>query len=121
MLIVRRFLMAALLFYAGVAGAASSPLAPATRESGRQEQGQPAELKKEAGSDRRGTKDAPLIVEMIPARTRDETAQQQAAYEYEKTFNERLIAFGTVGLAIITAFLAWFTFRLWRATGKLVV
>ena len=121
MLIVRPFLMVAVLFSACVAGAASNPPAPAARQSSRQEQKQPAEQKKETDSDKRGTKDAPLVVEMITARNGEETTTQQAAYDHEKTFNEKLIAYGTVGLAIITAFLAWFTFRLWKATGKLVL
>ncbi len=103
MLTVRFFLMTTLLFSAGMAEAASNPPATATLYNGKQEQ------KKETDSDKRGTKDAPLVVEMIPA------------HENEKSFNEELIAYGTLALAIVTALLAWFTFRLWRATGKLVV
>ena len=88
---------------ATTARAESNPPATATLQDGKQEQ------KKETDSDKRGTKDAPLVVEMIPA------------HENEKSFNEELIAYGTLALAIVTALLAWFTFHLWRATGKLVV
>ncbi len=109
-LIVRTFLIIAFLFSVGMAGAASNPPAPATLQSAKQEQ--VAEPKKEANSDKRGTKDAPLIVEMIPAQISVEIAKQQAAHKHEKSLNEKLITYGTAVPAMATALLAWFTFRL---------
>lgn len=115
-----RFLMVALLLSSGMVGATPNPtLAP--RESGKQEKQQSVEPKKDTYSDQRGTEDAPFVVEVIATRISDETAKQQAAHEHEKFFNEKLIAYGTVALAVVTALLALFTFRLWKSTGKLVV
>lgn len=103
MLTTRFFVIGILLFSTNMAGATSNPPITATSQNGKQEQ------KKEANSDKRGTKDVPLVVEMI------------STHENNKSINEELIAYGTLALAIVTAFLAWFTFRLWKATGKLVV
>jgi hypothetical protein len=106
-------LTVALLLFSGVGNATSNPPTLTIPESGKQEQEQkqeqPYEPKKKTDSDKRGTKEMPLIVEV------------QDAHEGEKTHNENLIAYSTVVLAVVTALLAWFTFRLWKSTSKLVV
>jgi len=101
-------LIVAFLLYFGTVGATSNPLTLTLPESSKQEQIQTIEPNNNSYSTQRGTNNTPLVVEV------------QDAHEYEKIRNENLIANGTVVLALVTAFLAWFTFRLWKSTSKLV-
>jgi hypothetical protein len=94
---------------------------PSQRGISKQEQKQTNETKKKTYYDQRGTKDAPLIVEVIPTNRTNEPAEQQTDHKQETSFHDKLIAYGTVALAAITALLALFTFRLWKSTGRLVI
>ena len=73
-----------------------------------------------AKQDQRGTEQSPLVIRGIPT----ERSEEQARYEHyehaEKPINERLTSWATVILAIVTTGLAYFTWRLWSATRRLV-
>ena len=75
----------------------------------------------------RGTKDLPVIVEIAPSAPLKVETDHDKEAENEKAYDDWLIARGTVALAVVTSVLAVatiglmiFTYRLWRATHKLV-
>ncbi len=68
-----------------------------------------------AETDRRGTADQPIIISKPLTETRLENDR-----ETRKSRIEFWTAVGTGALAVITAALAIFTYRLWRSTGNLV-
>lgn len=73
-----------------------------------------------SATDQRGTKAAPLVIEVLPPSNANEVAEKQEKHEREKTTNERLIAYGTVALAFFTFFLMLYTAKLWGANNTLV-
>jgi len=83
-------------------------------------QKQSSEINNKSYYDQRGTKDSPLIVDVIQTSRENDRTEKQSAHEQKKSLNDTLIAWGTVTLAAITGFLALFTFRLWKSTGQLV-
>ena len=97
----------------------SNPPSPAPPESKQQEQAKTGERNQRASKEERGSHTSPLIVEVLPPKGADETAKQQHEYEYAKSFYDRLIAWATVALAIVTIGLAVFTALLWLATYRL--
>lgn len=79
-----------------------------------------------APSDARGTPQAPLVVQVAPAKGGEAKAREEAEQEAKHTLNEAMIAWGTILLAGITflltigtAFLATYTLNLWRETKRL--
>ena len=70
--------------------------------------------------EKRGTHQSPLVIEILPAKDADEKTRHERESENKKVFNDTIMAGATVALAVITSFLAIFTWKLWRATGKLV-
>jgi hypothetical protein len=96
-------------------------------ESQNKEPEQSPETKQRAAPTERGSKDLPVIVEIAPSAPLKVETEHGREAENEKTSNERWIANGTVALALVTAVLAAatiglmvFTFKLWKATNKLV-
>jgi hypothetical protein len=72
-------------------------------------------------ADQRGTDQQPLVVKSIPAsKPIAETRNEQAA-ESRHASNEWLTARSTLGLAIVTSILAFFTYRLWDANKTLIM
>lgn len=100
---------------------ASQEPSPSQRGSNRQEQNQASEIKKKPHYDQNGTNGTPPVVKVIQSSRENGRPEKQSTQEQEKSFNDKLIAWGTVALAVITAFLALFTFRLWKSTGRLVI
>lgn len=62
-----------------------------------------------AAKDQRGTEQQPFVVKALPSAKPPEVAR-----------DEDVTAYSTMALAIITAILAYYTFRLWRANKTLV-
>jgi hypothetical protein len=71
--------------------------------------------------DLRGTEQKPLIVREITVPVPPESVTRREADAAEHAYNERLTTYSTVGLALVTALLAVFTFLLWYANRKLVL
>lgn len=119
MKIILKFLL--VLLIAWPVYAQSQPPSPSQRGSNGQEQKQASEIKKKPHYDQRGTNNTPLVVKVIQSIRENGRTEKQSTHEQEQSFNDKLIAWGTVALAVITAFLALFTFRLWKSTGRLVI
>lgn len=95
--------------------------------SGPQPQGQSAQPSATSSGEQRGTERAPLFVKQLPAESDQAKAAEERQHQHEQLFNERLVAWGTVALAVVTfalaavtTGLAVFTLKLWRATSQLV-
>ncbi len=70
--------------------------------------------------DLRGTEKSPFVVKTLPTEKTEAQTRQEENYKAEHANNERWTMQATVILAIVTAILAFFTYRLWRATKRLV-
>lgn len=68
-----------------------------------------------------GTNESPCVVKVIPPEANAKNAANEAAKENEHATNEKLTAYSTVVLAIITFLLAVFTALLWSITRRLVI
>lgn len=93
---------------------------PYSQTSAENKNDQTPKTYKQTNTYQRGTDKSPLFVKVVPP---DLAEQQSAQEENDKTEHriyERWTARATVALAIVTALLAFFTFRLWTATGRLV-
>jgi hypothetical protein len=119
MKIILKFLLILLITWP--LSVASQEPSPSQRESNRQEQTQASEIKKKPHYDQSRTNDTPPVVKVIQSSRENRRPEKQSAQKQEESFNDKLIAWGTVALAVITAFLALFTFRLWKSTGRLVI
>ena len=102
------------------ASQASNPPAPTPSESKKQEQPKATERDQETSKDERGTKNEPLIIEILPADNADEIARRKSQHEEDKSFYDSLIAWATIALAVVTTGLAVFTGRLFYATNTMV-
>lgn len=71
-------------------------------------------------NDKQGTKESPFFIVNLPAINADEITKRKNEQEDEKSTLDKLIAFSTVALAVITFFLALFTAFLWASTRALV-
>lgn len=99
-----------------------------SQELPKQEPGKTTKAKQHSETYNRGTKDLPVIIEIVPsAPLKIETDHDKEA-ENKKAENEWRVAGGTIAiavftlvLAIATIALAVFTFNLWGETGKLVI
>lgn len=76
------------------------------------------EIYNKTDSNQRGTDKSPIVVKIIPADTANIQIQNEAQNTSRKSFYDKLVAWSTVALAIITAILAFYTYRLWSATKK---
>jgi hypothetical protein len=82
---------------------------------------QATKIQTNANEDQFGTDKFPLVVKTIPSNsTEAQTKQEEQEEKKEHANNERNIMYATVVLAIVTAILAFFTFRLWSATKTMV-
>jgi hypothetical protein len=106
-----RIIAICLLLMSGVAYSADP--APTPAKGFNQTQTQPEKNQQRAAQDKRGTKNFPIVVEILPAKDADEKSAHDETYEKEKSTNDSIIALGTVALAI-------FTFLLFLYTTKLV-
>lgn len=75
---------------------------------------------KKTDSDQRGTEKSPLIIKTLPTKTAEAQTKQEENYKAEHGYNERWTMRAAVGLVIVTSILAFFTYRLWRATKTMV-
>lgn len=62
----------------------------------------------------------PITVSILPGPDAETKTATQEKNEEKKTFNDRLIAWSTVFLALVTTALAIFTAFLWKSTNRLV-
>lgn len=120
MLNVRRILLIIALSFCVYAFAESQPAISTPSKSTNQKQEKSAETNQETTKDLRGTYKSPLVVDVISAPDTNKIAERKSEQEGEKSTLDRLTAFSTVALAVITFFLALYTARLWGATDKLV-
>lgn len=107
------------LLVAGGAYSQSQPPAPSPTKGSQQPQAQSKNAKQPTAPDQRGTEKSPLVVKTLPAPNAEAKAKREADQEKEKATNDKLIAYSTVAIAVITFFLALYTAKLWRATVKL--
>jgi hypothetical protein len=83
-----------------------------------EKQAQPAKL----DDSKKITEIRPATVNVHPAQSVNDQPQRVASHESNAAWSaESVTALATVLLAVITGFLAFFTYRLWHSTGKLVV
>lgn len=118
MLSVRAIVAVAFLIVWG--SVQSEPPSPSPAKSAEHPQAETKNSQQSAEEDKRGTDEAPPVVEMNPSNDTDETTERQRATEDKKAFNDQMVAYATVALAVITLGLAIFTWRLWNATSNLV-
>ena len=114
-----KILLIVALSFCGYAFAESNPPSPTPAKGSNQEQAK-FSAKHEATKDLRGTYELPLVVDVRPAPNADKIAEQKNEQESEKSTLDRLSAWSTVALAVITFFLALFTAFLWWKTRELV-
>lgn len=101
------------------ASAASQPPAPSRAASGAENEPQTANDKNEP--DRSQPHSAPAVVVNVGTSNGANVQPGSQGHDEKKESSyERLIAWATVALAVITAALAWFTGLLWGSTKKLV-
>lgn len=74
------------------------------------------EIYKSTNTNQQGTEKYPTVFKEIPSDITNEETKKEANKESDKSFYDKLIAWSTVLLAIITAVLAFFTYRLWAST-----
>jgi hypothetical protein len=119
LLIVRSRFAAVVLFFIGGACAAASQ--PSQQNATSQQHPQASAATQSAYRDNRGTKDAPLVVEIkaVPERTQEER-DEQAADRHDKADTDRWMVRLTAILAVATALLVVATGFLWCATQRLV-
>lgn len=80
----------------------------------------PAESEKTAKKSQRGTKDNPIVVEILPAPKSKAQARYEGYEQYEKPKNEKYLVWATIALSVFTLALACFTAFLWSSTSDLV-
>ena len=67
-----------------------------------------------------GTKDSPIVIEVLPSKDAATRSDARERHEDKKVSYDSLIAYATVALALVTSALAYFTLRLWHSTKNLV-
>lgn len=119
---------AALVIAVLMGSAYSQGPTPTSAERTHPPQERTAEPGNKAGPDQRGTKGAPIAVELMNTGKSADERQRETEAEESKATRERILnvltgiaAVGTVLLVAVTTALAFFTWRLWDATRKLVV
>lgn len=117
--IVRFATIVTLLFilYCGIC-TASRPSPPP--QSAHKEQHKSGQNDQMSAKDQRCTDQSPCTIKVLPSESSEAIAAQATENKNEKATNERLTAWATIALAIVTSILAFFTFRLWFATKTLV-
>jgi hypothetical protein len=100
-------------------GALSQQPTPRTAKGGQQPQTQSKNAEPAAAKDERGTEQFPIIVKALPSEHTYTKTQSEQQHEEEKATYDRLVAYSTVALAVITFFLALYTAKLWKATVNL--
>lgn len=116
---MRAFLLVVALSVCGYSFAESLPLSPAPCNNSQKEQTKFNNCKKTT-KDLRGTAESPFVVNVLPPQNADLETASKNRQEDEKATNDRIIAYATVALAVVTLFLAIFTWRLWNSTSELV-
>lgn len=88
--------------------------------------GQTAQPGQKPSANERGTKDNPVVVDIVPPPEAKTKAEQAAHDEHEKAVREKHLVIGTYAIALFTFFLfagtaglAIFTYRLWKTTRDL--
>lgn len=79
------------------------------------------EIHKSTNNNHQETEKLPMVVKALPSDSTNKQTQKKTNNEHEKSFYDKLIAWSTALLAVITAVLAFFTYRLWasiRDTAK---
>jgi hypothetical protein len=104
---------------AGAFAQSQNPI-PSRGERSQEPKSQAAQRQENGPGQIRGTRESPFIVETLPAPKSQEEAAHEHYEHYEKPTLDRWITYATIGLVIVTALLAVFTYFLWGATSKLV-
>jgi hypothetical protein len=109
----RRLIAVAIIFIAGcaIAESDSEQPVPSTGQEKSEKQKQFGKPKKESHRDLRGTKKAPLEVDVIKTKIEEERADDEAKYAKEEAANNWHLFLVTTALAVIAA-LQWFV--MWR-------
>jgi hypothetical protein len=81
---------------------------------------QPQSVPTRSEDDRRGTEEHPLVVQTVVRATPTDEINRERTERAVHMANERVIAFATALLAVVTAILAFYTFKLWNANKTLV-
>ena len=92
---------------------------PIPIKSSQKPQSQPKKIYNGPTDNQRGTDKSPIVVKVLPSDTAKEQSETETKNELDKSFYDKLISYSTVALAIVTAFLAFFTYRLWSATVRM--
>lgn len=116
---MRIFLAVVIMFLSGLAIAQSQPAVQVPAKGSSQPQTKPEKIHHESTKDLREINESPLVVDIPPAPNTEKLAERKNEQENEKSSLDRLIAWSTVALAVITFFLALFTAKLWKSTGDL--
>lgn len=110
-------LAVALFLVLGVAQSQEPPAVPP--KGGSEPKTQATKSEPPSAKDNRGTKQSPLVIEMLPATDADEKARYERHNQQEKSFYDGLIAYSTVALAAFTLLLFIATGLLWKTTVNL--
>lgn len=109
----------ALIVFCLLAGSAySEPPSPAPLESKKHEQAKTRQSQQQTNTEERGSQTRPLGFEILPPNGSDETARHQRENENNKSFYDRLSAWSTLALAVITLFLWYATYKLANEAKK---
>lgn len=98
----------------------SEPPSPGPAKADQQKKSKPTNAQDRPNQELQGTKEKPLVVDILPAPDAEKVAKRKTDQEEEKSTLDRWLTGATVALAVITFFLALYTARLWEATSKLV-
>lgn len=112
-----RLLLFALIMFVGMNAQSQQPVPPASPEN--EAQPQRATGVRDTIQSNRGTKQSPIVVELLPAKDAESKVNEEREHQREKSFYDGLIAWGTVALAGFTLFLFIFTALLWATTVQL--
>jgi uncharacterized protein YjeT (DUF2065 family) len=95
----------------------AAPASPPSTKTIAEKQAQPAKL----DDSKKAIEIPPSAVNVSPAQSENDQLQPVASHESNAVwFAETLTALATFLLPVITGLLAFFTYRLWRSTGRLV-
>jgi hypothetical protein len=113
-----RYLFLSLILIAGAVQ--SQPIAPTPTQSGTEKQEQATKADHKSCEDKNCADISPVTVNVAPTKTINEQTNGKENREEHQSSAEWLAALSTFALAVITAFLAFFTYWLWRSTKDLV-
>jgi hypothetical protein len=111
--IVRAAVCVALAFAGASSFAASKPLAPGANDPVQQNLADTKQNENKLTAIQRGTDASPTVVKLLPPDVSEEEVAHKDYERHEKPMLDRWLTWGTVALALITAVLSYFTYRLW--------